>query len=759
MTARCVGKNGPSCRTELGSPMIRTLLLLVASLPLLISPALHAQTAEPVAQRPRVALVLSGGGARGFAHVGVLRALQYMRVPVDIVVGASMGAVVGGAYAAGRSVEELEQFVRGTDWDSVVADRVQRGDLSFRRKEDDLELPSRLEFGLGRSGLRLPPAAASNAELEVVLTRLLPADAVVRPLSALPLPFRAVATDLLTGDLVELAETPLFQSLRASMAVPGVFAPLRLVDGETSRLVVDGGLVRNLPVDLARAMGATIIIAVNVGTPLAGADGLTSGLGVAQQMLNILTEQNVQRSIKELGADDVLIAPELRGIGFLDFNAAERAMRAGERAALAMAPRLAALVAPEEVYALREATRLAPRPDRDLARPLAKLEVKSTAFADGRALAAETGLEIGEGITMARAQRAAARLFGRGDFERVETRMADGAQGRELTITPTEAEGARSRVRLGLELSSDFRDDHRITVSALHLLSWINPWGGELRTIARIGSSRSLSTQWWQPLGAGSPWFAQATAEYDTEPLDLFVDGRRTARASVTTQSMSASLGYQFGSRASLHAGVLRTLGRGRVLLPETATDVSDIAETTRFVSLRYDTLNSLAFPTEGSLFVAQLQSTPAPGRSVTTLAQSSVQGLSAIRLGEWGGHVYGEWAKSRSGFAPLRLGGFLRLTGAPRDSVTGATVLFGRVVVARRIGQMPPGLGGAIRTGMSLELGTGYAENEAIRAAKLRPAASAFISVDTRFGPAYLGMGATSALGSTVYVFLGPYW
>ena len=183
------------------------------------------------------------------------------------------------------------------------------------------------------------------------------------------------------------------------------------------------------------------------------------------------------------------------------------------------------------------------------------------------------------------------------------------------------------------------------------------------------------------------------------------------------------------------------------------------MAETTRFLLFRYDTLNSLAFPTDGSLVVADLQSTPALSGRATTLAQSSVLGLTAIRLGEWGGHVYGEWSKSRSGFAPLRLGGFLRLTGAPRDAVTGATVLFGRIVVARRIGQMPPGLGGAIRTGASLELGEGFAENEAVRVAKLRPAASAFISVDTRFGPAYLGLGATSGLGSTVYVFLGPYW
>lgn len=585
--------------------------------------------------------------------------------------------------------------------------------------------------------------------------RLLPADAMVRPLSALPLRFRAVATDLLSGELVELADTPLFQSLRASMAVPGVFAPLRIGD----RLVVDGGLVRNLPVDLARAMGADLIIAVNVGTPLAGAENLASGLGVAQQMLGILTEQNVQRSIKELTDKDVLIAPDLAGISFLDFSRAERAIEAGERATLALAVRLSAFAVDSERYALHEAQRLAPRPDRDRAQPLARLLVKSTAHIDGDTLAAQTELEIGEGITVARAQRAAARLFGRGDFERVETTLVDGPAGRELTLTPTEADGARSRVRLGLELSSDFSDDHRITVSALHLLSWVNPWAGEVRTLARVGSSRSLNVQWWQPLGAGSPWFAQSTLEYQTEPLDLFSAGKRIARASITTRQLSLSLGHQFGTRASVQLGVARSRARGRLLLPQTAADVSDIAETVRYALFRYDTLNSLAFPTEGDLLVASWQQTPSLDNNATTLAQSSLLALSAFRLGEWGGHLYGEWAKSKSGFAPLRLGGFLRLTGAPRDAVTGATVLFGRVVVARRVGQMPPGLGGAIRSGVSIELGEGFAANEAVSLRRLRPAASVFISVDTRFGPAYLAAGSARGLGSTVYVFLGPYW
>jgi NTE family protein len=467
----------------------------------------------------------------------------------------------------------------------------------------------------------------------------------------------------------------------------------------------------------------------------------------------------VQRSIKELGDNDILIAPDLTGVSFLDFNAADRAMKAGERATLALAPRLHTLAANDTLYAQLEANRLAPRPDRDLAKPLAKLEVKSTRYADGRALAAETGLAVGDGITLAGAQRAAGRLFGRGDFERVQTLLVDGPGGRELTSTPTEADGARSRVRLGLELSSDFRDDHRITVSALHLLSWINAWGGELRTTARIGASRGLSTQWWQPLGAGSPWFAQSTLEYATEPQDQFDGGRRVARASVTARTATVALGRRFGRSAEVQFGVTRVLGRGRVLLPQVADSVIDVAETNRYALLRYDTLNSLAFPTDGELLVAHWTQTPSLGAGTTTLAQSQVQGLSAFRLGEWGGHVYGEWAKSQSGFAPLRLGGFWRLTGAPRDSVAGATVLLGRAVLARRIGQMPPGLGGAIRTGVSFELGDAFAPNEAVRAARLRPAGSVFISVDTRFGPAYLAAGTARGLGSTVYVFLGPYW
>ena len=202
-------------------------------------------------QRAKIGLVLSGGGVRGLAHIGVLKVLRERKIPVDLVVGTSMGAVVGGAYASGRSIEEMEAFVQHTDWPSVLADRPPRQNLSFRRREEDQTIPSRLELGVDPRGGRttLPPSAAGNSALEAALESLVRGEQAETPISQLRLPFRALATDLLNGDLVEMVDTPLFLAMRASMAVPGVFSPVRV----NGRAVVDGGLVRNLSASMWRA--------------------------------------------------------------------------------------------------------------------------------------------------------------------------------------------------------------------------------------------------------------------------------------------------------------------------------------------------------------------------------------------------------------------------------------------------------------------------------------------------------------------------
>ncbi|XLZ68371.1 patatin-like phospholipase family protein [Massilia sp. SR12] len=715
------------------------------------------QAGFPLAARPKIALVLSGGGARGFAHVGVLRALQEMRIPIDLVVGTSMGSVIGGAWAAGASLKDLEKMAASTDWDSVVADRPARDELHFRRRDEDILLPSRIEFGITLKGVQGPPGAAGNAALEMALQRLLPPGTRDLPVSQLSLPFRSVASDLLTGELVVLDNTPLFQTMRASLAVPGVFAPVRIKD----HLVVDGGLVRNLPVDMARAMGADIVIAVNVGTTLSPEKELGSALGVANQMLQILTEQNVQRSLSELRKDDILIAPKLDGISFLDFSTWDKAMQAGEAAARALQPRLAALALPERDYIGMESLRLATPADTDRAVKLARVQVQGTRDVNPEVLVSQSGLEAGQPTTREQVRQAAVALYGRGDMARVETDIDDLDGERTVTIRATEAEWARSRMRVGLELTSDFRDSNDFAIKVMHVRSALNSWGGEIRTEGRLGNERGLGVQWWQPLGAGGKWFFMPSAQIGKIAGDIFVRQQRMARVSYSARGASLALGRQFGNWGEFSFGVARQAYSVRPVIPQDPTaEVVRKYDSTTFARFRVDTLDSLAFPTRGTLLTIGRQRTPGSGQGVGTAASNwSATVLQAFRVDNWAGHVSLEWAKAQAGASPVSLGGFLRLSGTPTNSIQDPTMMLGRVVLARRIASLPSAFGGTMRAGFSLETGGGFDRASDATGRALKQAGSAFLSVETRFGPLFLGAGATRDGEQTLYLFLGPVW
>ena len=739
-------------------------LALAAACTLLLhgAPALAQADGAPAIQvvapaaRPRIALVLSGGGARGFAHIGVLRTLREMRVPVDIVVGTSMGSVVGGAYAAGASIADLEKMARQTDWDRVVADRPAREDLDFRRREEDILLPSRIEFGVHGDGISLPPSAAGNAALEQTLTRLLPAGTRDRPVSQLTLPFRSVASDLVTGELVDLVDTPLFQTMRASLAVPGVFAPVRI----NGRLVVDGGLVRNLPVDLAHKMGADIVIAVNVGTALAPEKDLGSALGVAQQMINILTQQNVERSIKEMHAQDILIAPPLEGFGFLDFRNVDAAIAAGQRGAQALAERLAPLAMSKEDYALFENTRLAPPALTDQPVRLAAVRVESVGQIAPKVLEVQSGMVIGQELTREQVRQGASQLYGRGDLERVEAEIDDEAGKRTVTIKATEARWASSRLRVGLELASDFDDSNTFALKLMHVKTSLNSWGAELRTVMRVGDMRDLGMQLHQPLGPGSPWYMLPSTQYGSASLDNFTEGRRIRRYGYTGRSFSMVLGRELGSWGDIQLGVTRERAGVRVVIPEEPENTSVHAyNTNQFVQYRVDTLDSLGFPSRGYLVNARIERIPDASASGAAATRTSLLGMAAISTENWAGHLYGEYAHARFGASPLSLGGFLRLSGSVPDSIQGRTVAFTRLVMARRVGQLPVTLGGTVRAGFSLEAGGGFDLETPGTGKLLKTAVSAFLSVDTRFGPTYIGAGATKGGKGTMYLFLGPIW
>ncbi len=730
---------------------MKRLLLLCC---LIAGSALAAE--PPPSPRPKIGLVLSGGGARGLAHIGVLRVLEEMQVPIDLIVGTSMGAVVGGAYASGRSVDELEALVKSANWNSILADRPARERLAIRRREDDERLPSRIEFGYTPSrGALLPGGAAANGQLEATLSSLIPATRADDPLRRLPIPFRAVATDLLSGAMLDQADTPLFEALRASMAVPGVFAPLRV----NGRPLVDGGLVRNLPVDLARQLGADIVIAVNVGTPLLEDREITSAVMVANQMLQILTEQNVQRSLRELQPQDIVIDPDLPGMGFMDFYRADEAMATGRRAALAAGARLSALAAPADQAAL-QARRLGTPESALPALPLAELKISGARRVNAEALRAELALQPGDRVGRAELTRAVERLDGTGDFERIETEIDDRNGSRHVEFKLTEADWATSRVRFGLELYSNFADANNYSLVGMHVADWLNSWGAELRTVARIGSTRGINTEFYQPLGPGSRWFASAKLAYAAGSNDVFDQGQRALRLASSLTSAQIEVGHRVAGLGDLRLGVGRLRASDEVVLPVINGSRRSQTYGQQYLELHTDTLDSLAFPSRGQWTTARIEWLHPRGED--SVINASLLGLSAFRLGEWAGQLYGEFAHAERGQA-RSLGGYLRLSGTPEGSLVGENMLLARVVMARRIGEMPVGLGGAVRIGFSLETGA-IGAGSGLKLSNLpssgwKQAASGFLSVDTRFGPFFLALGTTRGGETSAYLLLGPTW
>lgn len=746
----------PLLRISLPSPL--------ALLALLACTSAWAQTPAPAAPpaaaaataRPRIGLVLSGGGARGLAHIGVLRVLEELQVPVDLIVGTSMGAVVGGAYASGRSVDELEALVKSANWGAILADRPARERLAIRRREDDERLPSRIEFGVSLAkGAQLPAGAAGNGQLEATLSSLLPATRMDDPLRRLPIPFRAVATDLLSGAMLDQADTPLFEALRASMAVPGVFSPLRV----NGRPLVDGGLVRNLPIDLARQLGADIVIAVNVGTPLLEEREITSAVMVANQMLQILTEQNVQRSLQELRPQDIVIDPDLGGMGFMDFSRADEALATGRRAALAAGERLATLAAPAAQAAL-QARRLGVPESALPPLPLGDIKISGTRRTNAEALRAELALQPGDTVGRAELARAVERLDGTGDLERIETEIEDRDGRRNIEFKVTEADWAASRLRLGLELYSDFADASSYSLVAMHVANWLNRWGAELRSVARIGTTRGLNTEFYQPLGPGSRWFASAKLAYEAGANDVFYQGQRALRLSSSLTSAQLELGHRVAGLGDVRFGLGRLRASDEVVLPIITGGRASKSYSQQYLELHTDTLDSLAFPSRGQWTTARIEWLRPRGEG--HVINASLLGLTAFRLGEWAGQLYGEFAHAERGQA-RSLGGYLRLSGTPDGSLLGENMVLARVVMARRIGEMPVGLGGAVRVGFSLETGA-VGAGTGLKLSNLprdgwQQAVSGFLSVDTRFGPFFLALGSTRGGQTSAYLLLGPTW
>jgi NTE family protein len=570
-----------------------TLLVLAAALAAGPGRAASGERAELPAPRPKVCLVLSGGGARGIAHIGVLRVLEELHVPVDCVVGTSAGAVIGGAYAAGASPDEIEAAIRGADWDRLLSDQPARADRSVYAKELERERLGSAEVGQRGTSVVLPRGLAGQ-HLQFYLQSLV-APAGRGAFDDLAIPYRAIATDFENGQMVVLDHGDLAAAIRASMSVPGAFAPVE-IDG---RILVDGGLVRNVGVDVARELGAERVIVVNVGASLLKRAEIGSVLSAAEQTLNILVDQNVASSLASLAPDDVLITPELGAFSATDFAGGTATIPAGEQATRRAARELAPLAIGAQQYAAWRAAHRRARPPAHYDRIVVDTSTLS------RVPPASIRRLLGSHPDPNDPQGTIAALLGTDDFESVAATVEPGPEGATLVLRPVEKPWGPNYLHGGAVLSSDFSGESDFMLTLDQRATWLTDRGLEWRNRASVGRVNALTSELRQPLDAARRVFVAPGAEFGQTLRSVYQEHDALGTFRLRQLRGWLDLGVRLRNYGELRAGI--ETGADAVALTTGLPVVPDLRErvTAWRAALIMDRLDSLDFPRRGFLVSA----------------------------------------------------------------------------------------------------------------------------------------------------------
>ncbi|MBS0321015.1 MAG: patatin-like phospholipase family protein [Proteobacteria bacterium] len=718
-------------------------------------PALADRADKP---RPRIGLVLSGGGARGLTHVGVLHVLEQMRIPIDYIAATSMGSIVGGLYASGMSSAELEKQVRSMDWPLMFSDRPPRQDLSIRRKEYLAQYPLPIELGIRDNQVHVFRGAISGANLELWLHDRTRQDDTLGSFDELPIPFRAVATDMVTGQQMVFRSGPLYEAIRASMSVPGLFAPVTIGD----HIYGDGGLVNNLPVDVVQAMGADIVIAINIGTPLMSKAQLQSIVGFTSQSLNILTEQNVRAQLARLRSGDVLIEPDLGDLTFLDFEKGDQFIALGEEAARRAADKLAPLSLSPAAYAQYQVERrqspaaTTPRID--------YVKIEGTNHVNPAAIAHVVDDNIGKPFSVDRVSSQISDLYGSGDFDSIEYRLVDEQHRAGLQFQIGENSLGPNYLRFGLNLSTDLQGESQFNVVAGTKSTWLNRWGLEWTNELELGSVRRFTSELYQPLGPGSPWFASLYGQVKREPIYIFqANGSRLAEYSLLTTPAGLDLGYAFSPYAEVRVGFSHNQYRADLQIGDPAFPNESVKENGVAVLARYDQLDNPYFPRTG--LRAELagfygQQNDSMDFVSGKVGRGRVEVLQAIPVTKesqllLGGRVALSSQDDLSFADDYQLGGFLNLSGLKLDQLYGPYVGLARAEYLYKMGQLSF-IGRDWYVGASAEIGNAWQKRSDVSFGNTIKAGALFVGLDTFLGPFYVAYGRATGGSSSWYIFLG---
>ncbi len=702
-------------------------------------------------QRPRIGLVLGGGGARGAAHIGVLKTLERLRVPVDFIAGTSMGSVIGGLYATGMTAGEIESQMIDLNWSELFSDQPNRTERRFRRKrDDDLDLFGP-KLGYKAGELILPGGVLAGQKVNLLLKRVTLGQTHQENFDQLPIPFRAVAADIISGQQVVLGAGDLAMAMRASMSIPGAFSPVSLND----QLLVDGGIVNNLPVQIARDMGADVIIAVDVGTPLFERDQLGNLFDMVEQLTNLLVVQGVAAQTRLLRAADTLLVPDLADtVSSVDFEKFPDAIPVGQAIAEANADKLSRYALSEAAYQrYRQALTRCLNP----AGVIQWVQINNNSHYSDEMILSRLSLKEGQELDFDQLDREIDQIYGLGHLRQVRYHLTqrDDELGVVLDVVPDPR--VPNLIEYGLTFISD-PDDNAFNLRLGYLKTDLGPYGGEWRTVAQIGEEPAIFTELYKPLQPIKPWFVTARAGFRTNQFRMFDDDQPLAEILIDRTELELTAGKEFGNSADFSVGV--RVGAGDTELSIGSRQTPDLEFDTGqwFARFRYDHVDDLFFPNSGGFgsleYRAELDALGADTNFRQLLSTYYynwlLDGRHHVLLG-------GTFNTTINNDAPIyglfRAGGFGNLSGLELNQLSGqhlAVGVAGYRYSLSRTGLFPAYLGGTV------ELGNIWDQRSDISVDSALLHGSLYFGYRSPLGPLYVGLGVGEEGDGTFFIRLG---
>ncbi|MFG7352295.1 patatin-like phospholipase family protein [Shewanella oncorhynchi] len=720
-------------------------------------------TPSLAAERLKIGVVLSGGGAKGAAHVGVLKILEEHNIPVDYIAGTSIGAYVAGMYSLGYSASEVEAIMMGVNWDSGYSDTIPRNILSYRDKQlrDRYNIP--LNIGYNEGQVRAPSGLLRGQTMSQLLRQSTDLVQQFGHFDDLAIPYRAVATDLETSLPVVISHGSMVKAMQASATVPGALQPAQI----EGKLLVDGGIANNMPVDVVKAMGADIIIAVDIGSPLVKKDKLDSTIAVLDQLSNFLTNASTAKQKELLTDKDVLIRPAIDALSTTDFTIMPLALTLGKEAANGQLYKLSSMsVSPEEYAAYVEAKKAKGKLlMADVRHPINEIVFENQSKVSLNLLTETLDIKPGQAVSKDELNEALKRIYSLNKFERVDAEFVEGEDGRILTVTTKAKSWGPNYFQLGFNWEDDFNSESAISFDMAYTMTDLTFNGGEWRNEVKLGIEKLFATEFYQPLDRDQQFFSRARYQYDTRDWDLYDNNSRILTFDKKTHTIELGIGYNYTLQGMIELGLVAE--KGSIVNDVWLTQDLDFSSYGAYFRFGYDSLDSISFPTSGNRVTLNVY---VRNEDFNDSIDDNQNQFSVQIEADWkgalsvGNHAFVGKASiatnNNDGVNTLHLselGGFLNLSGYHKDSIMGAHKVFGAFIYQYDLGRDALGMTDyPLYLGWSLEAGNVWDERTDVTLTDLIYASSLYIGTDTSMGPAALGFGITDLGDKSFYLFVG---